>query len=560
MSPPDGDGGLGAHLDSVAPPPSPLPARPVAIGHREGAFFVITAQGELRRLSGKDLEAGKGVLALVAGNPAALSWARGTFGDGERFSEKALGRALIEEGSRAGLFDPMAAQLRRGGVWRADDGRAVLNAGDAVVASDGETWAPGRVEGGGPVYLAAPATPRPKGPQATPAEGRKLLAALAKAWGWRKPEHAAAFLGWCGGAMLGGFPDWRAHLGITGARGSGKSELAEFAAAFLGPMAGGGVLNGATEAGLRQSRDATACALLLDEFEAEEGKGGSAVEVLGLARRMSGGGGGRVVKGGADHVATGFRMLGAIGLFAIRPPEMNAAERSRFVRIEVGTLPRVDPTVAAKRLAALRQTARQDGRRFWASVFWQAGRWDETAAAFAAAARQLGADAREAATVAFVAAGLDMLTETGAPSAKRVDALRPLLASLLSGEGQPDEPGDGEACLRHLLQSFVRITGSMPRSIADVLRSAVKPELIDTDIRTLANYGLRPDADGVFLHVATRHAQLARIFEETRWAGGGWRDALLGMPGALVEPHPIRAAGQRFRAVRVPLAEVWEPG
>jgi hypothetical protein len=542
--------------------PADAPLTPV--GHRGGRFFVISAHGELRSLSGVNLEAGKGVSELVAGCDAAGAWARGLFPKREEgFDRKALGAWLIAECARAGLFDPSTAVLRRSGVWREEAATAVAHCGDALIYPDGRKRRPGRCNAvaSGAIYLAAPATSRPAATPALASHGRELLAQVVRGWGWRRSEDAAAFVGWIGAAMLGGFIHWRPHFAVEGGRGAGKSELAELAARLLGPMAGGGVLNGATEAGLRQARDGTAAALILDEFEADPLRAGALADVLALARRMSGGGGGRVLKGGADHGAQGFTMLGAMALFAITPPPMNAAELSRFVRLQLGPLPRIDPGVAASRLAALRRWAADHQAELWSRALAQAERWDETAAAFAGVARSLGADARQADTVGAVASGLDVLTQDGPPDAQRLAAARPLLAAMLGQSDAAEEDDDGAACLAWLLQQFVASSPALaPRSVADAILDAAPPVELAEARRVLANYGMKVSGCGLWLWVATSHAQLSRLFKESRWHSGGWRGALLSIEGAEAEPNQVRAEGQRFRAVRVPLALRREPG
>jgi hypothetical protein len=76
---------------------------------------------------------------------------------------------------------------------------------------------------------------------------------------------------------------------------------------------GGSVLNDATEAGIRQSRNNQARPILIDEFEPDQSvRNGSKQDgMFALFRRMSGGEGGRVSRGGADHSAVSFRTLGA---------------------------------------------------------------------------------------------------------------------------------------------------------------------------------------------------------------------------------------------------------
>lgn len=161
---------------------------------------------------------------------------------------------------------------------------------------------------------------------------KSLLRDLEKCWGWMRPEDVAVWLGWTAAASLGGFPDWRSHLYGHGSRGNGKSGLIKLAATLLGEVAGG-VVNDAPEAGLRQSRNNHARPILIDEFEPEDNPGTSSRQdrMLALFRVMSGGKGGRIARGGADHTADSFRMWGAAYVTSINHIHLQPQYRSRFL-------------------------------------------------------------------------------------------------------------------------------------------------------------------------------------------------------------------------------------
>jgi hypothetical protein len=141
----------------------------------------------------------------------------------------------------------------------------VAHCGDELVYADGRVQPAGWIEGR-IVWPAAPATERPASTAADLDDGRGLGEGIRGGWGWKREHDADLWLGWLGVAPLGGFASWRPGILVTGPRGSGKSELMEIAAAVLGAMARP-VLNGATEAGLRQGGNGQARAMLLDEAE-----------------------------------------------------------------------------------------------------------------------------------------------------------------------------------------------------------------------------------------------------------------------------------------------------
>lgn len=537
---------------------------PIAcLGVSDGWCFVLSAAGELRRLRDSDLEGGRGVRGLFAGSRGALAYASGQWpAKGGGLDTKAAGAWIVDRCAEEGLFDPVATELRSLGVWRGESGEAIAHVGNALVGADC-VERPLSGTGCGAVYIAAPKSPRPASAPAGSPEIRQFEAKLAHAWGWRSKHEPRALLGWTVLALLGGFPEWRPGLVVSGLRGAGKTALADLIERLLGPMAGGGVFNGASEAGLRQSADHTARAMLFDEFEADAGRAGAQADILALMRRACGGGGGRVLRGGATGVATEFRMRAAVALFAINPPALSAADRSRIVRIDLGPLPVCDPDVAARLLVDLGRRARDLGPRLWCRALARAGDWDRAVAVLRTFARSHGADARQADTAAAIAAGYALAVSDGEGIETGKELFRDLVGALLDAGRDECGASDGERCLAQILEAHVPASpGMAPCSISDLMRLAVlerrqeSAPLGEWD-RRLANYGLRVAPDGSSLYVASRHSQLAQIFRETPWQAGGHDAALLGVEGA--ERDQFRAGARRYRGVRVPLRDHWVP-
>ena len=381
---------------------------------------------------------------------------------------------------------------------------------------------------------------------------------------WRFDQaHAGHILvAWAALAMLGGAAHFRTMLVVTGARGSGKSTLAEVVATLIGPMAGTGVLNGFSEAGLRQMRNMTALALILDEVEAVDGHGKEGqTRTLGLLRRMVTDEGGRVLRGTAGHSALPFRVIGAPALFGINPPRMDAATASRTVHLSIAGQSARDPGVAVAHLARLKSQARDLQPSLWAQMLRESPRWRETFNAMNIAACGMGADARQADAAAALAAAGDMATNTGVPKdwSKRVERARPMLAVII---GTPDhgrdDGADADDCALHLTASFVSTSPALaPRAVSDLIRDAFDDPNGGGPRRALGLYGMALTCERGWLLVADRHPQLDRLFAGTRWAEGGWRAALLGLPGAKKDRR--RIGGKVARCVAMPLASIWSP-
>lgn len=357
--------------------------------------------------------------------------------------------------------------------------------------------------------------------------------------------------------MLGGAAHFRTMLMVTGARGSGKSTLAEILALLIGPMAGTGIVNGFTEAGLRQMRNATAMGLIRDEVEAVDGQGKDGqTRTLGLLRRMVTDEGGRVLRGTAGHSALPFRVIGAPVQFGINPPRMDDATASRTVRLSIAAQSARDPGVAVAHLARLKAQARELQPGLWAQMLRGSSRWRETFDAMHIAASGMGADA-----AMCMASAADLAPTTDAPGdwTERVERARPMLAVII---GTPDrgsvDEAEADRCALRLTASFVTTSpGLAPRAVSDLIGDAFDDPNGGLPRRALGLYGLALTRDRSWLLVADHHPQLDRLFADTPWAEGGWRSALLRLPGA--ERANRRIFRKMMRCVAIPLASLWSP-
>jgi hypothetical protein len=174
-----------------------------------------------------------------------------------RFDAADVGDWIIDQSSRAGLFDPRLP-VRGVGVWRADD-VAVLHLGDRLVW-DGEERPPG-LRAAGALWPAHPAAVK-LAPPAPPEDANHLETLFAR-WNWRQPMAAAVLFGLYAAGMMGAAIPWRPHGFVVGEAGSGKSTLFDMLAE-ANPLAT--LVNDYTEAGLRQTLATHASAALLERM------------------------------------------------------------------------------------------------------------------------------------------------------------------------------------------------------------------------------------------------------------------------------------------------------
>lgn len=556
---PDGNRRVHQDLGNVS---LPLVQPITPLGHHGGQYFIISPSGEFRRLSAETLEAGRVVRSLFLGSsPETEDWCRAMFPARENgWCHRKAGLWIIEQCNAKGVFDLNRADLRSIGVWRDDTGQAIAHCGDRLALPNGQSLALTEhhakyvMVGAGPITV-PDITPMPLDTV------RNLLHDMRRLWGWNRSIDADIWLGWAAAACLGGFPDWRTHLYVHGSRGSGKSKLIELAACLIGDLAGE-VVNDATEAGVRQSRNDQARPLLIDEFEPDDNPRNARRQdnMLALFRRMSGGAGGRVARGGSDHLPVSFRTLGAAYVTSINHIQLEPQDRSRFVLLELKPLPGgQDPARAASDLEDIFRTCRAISAQFRGRLLAQSSRWQRTLTAISAMARSMGADARQAETAATVLAGLDLALFDSDIDDLRLEDLRDPLEALLSDSGEAEEVSEGRDALDHLLSASLSLDHGFKRTVGEIVFSEIDDEPItgvDDRIGVLRRHGIYFDKGKQRLALRSgRSTPIAKLYDDTKWRNGAHVSALKKLDGVVHPSNAVRVTtNDQHRVVWVPFA------
>lgn len=543
---------------STEPAASTIQPPIVPLWQMDGIFYLISPTGELRRFRGEALEQGRGVRAMLSGTGnESAEWLLKNFSLNAAEWPKQVGTWIIERCNEQGYFNPDLADIRDIGIWRLED-KAVLNDGASLFfpgrgleplshRKQDKIWRAGSV-------IEAPSDEHPRNE-----EIKELVSLFQVLWGWKNGQDHRAFLGWLAAAVLGGYPKWRPHILINAPRGSGKSELLEMVERILGGLAGQ-VLNDVTEPGLRQSRNNQARPLLIDEFE--PGSSISDTEthqrLFGLFRRMSGGNGGQTVRGSAGHKPVSFRTMGAVAIAAINAIEMSPQDRTRFINIELGSLPLLDdPLQGSKNLERLKRLCSEIQPMIVRRMLDHSLRWDETHRIYSAEAHRHGADRRQADTAAAVLTGFDLLCHDAIVSSERVEKARPLLDRLLRNAEADTADSEGAACLDHLLSYVLTLDHGVRRNVFELIEAAAGAggaELIDRPEAALARIGvfLREDKQ---LAIRTGSQQIGVVFNGTKWTGGAHRTAMMTLPGAELPSSAMRlGSNRRHRVLLLPLS------
>jgi len=528
------------------------------LGHSNGRYFLLSPAGERREITARDMT-GTGFLSLTEGDDSWLravapDWPRGAkdrTGIAPQFDVRSAAGEIIRRCRAAGIFDP-ETPVRLAGIWRDLRPHAteslIVHAGDGLLV-DGD-WLPAGAMLGGAIYPARPPVARPAKTPAGAEAGAKLLEAV-RLWRWTRPEEAEIWLGWLGQAMLGGAPRWRAHLMVTGARGSGKTWLANLAAAALGAGAHP-QRNNFTEAFLRQALTGEARALILDESEPDAyGRAQAVVEML---RRMSEGEGLRAGRGSPEGRAQSFQVVGSAYLSSILHVPLSPQDKSRIAELQLQPLDTGEGASAdAERAEAAIAAAGEAsaGLRARAIAGWP--RFLESFAAYRAAAMGGGLDARQADQLATLLAGRDLLlADVAADSDTAAEEVERFAFLSEAAKESEEEDGEGWQCLRHLYSHPIDLWTAGERvTVARVAAEALFDPAAGQRKRVLESHGMKAvqhDGEPILLVANQRHEGLARIFGRTRWADGVWAQALRYLPGVEPWPRTVRMDGVAYRA------------
>ena len=552
-----------------APEPCDLPPSfpVVPLGHADGTFHFLTGRGEMMSLSAAALCQRSHLVALFSGAPASSEWLMRIGPPGPRdigFSALKASDFLVQACAALPLFDGNI-RIRRRGTWRGPGGEPVAHLGDRLLMN-GETIAPGCTFGAA-VYPAAPAAPAPVAEACDVGDLLSIRDAIAAKWNWETPQDADLLMGFIGQAVLGQFPEWRAHLWLQGRSGAGKSTLIGLISALLGGMSAG-VRDEATAAAVRQADRDQAVVHIFDEAEAT-GEIGNVEKLVALFRLTSGADGARIERGSSGGTTTCFWLYGAALFGSINPGIMRPQDRSRFIMLRLGALPSVSDAVqSATELADLEEAAVYYGPHVWRRMLDQAPkRWDHAVRRYAALVHALGGDRRAAATIGAVLAGWDLLlheepladvlARDGSEGGDRLERARALAQRLLSDVEESAAEDEGARCLRLLMAAAVPRDRGGQTQVAELIQElqgmAAPPSPTLEEARLLARAGLRVmpgdrGARGLFVANGALPI-LDRAFAGTPWRAGGHRSALLTLEGARPSPQTVRVGGVKNRGV-----------
>jgi len=244
-----------------------------------------------------------------------------------KFEITTVADSLISACSRIGIFN--SNKIRGRGAW-IDNGLPVIHCGDRLIVNG--VYTSFSAHRSRYIYEAGQELGFELTKPLNKVEANKVIQLIDRL-NWSRPIDSKLIAGWIVVAPLCGALSWRSHLWLTGASGTGKSEIMKlFVKKLLGPAAVD-AQSGTTEAGIRQYLGPDALPVIFDEAESEDRRGAERMQsVLEIMRASSTSDSGKIIKGSGTGTAAQFDLKSC---FAFASIGANLTQRSDISRITV---------------------------------------------------------------------------------------------------------------------------------------------------------------------------------------------------------------------------------
>lgn len=473
---------------------------------------------------------------------------------------------LAQLQSTAGFYDE--SRIRSLGAWW-DRGRSVLNLGDRLIV-DGEEQPIQKpvpesrfiYRGGKPLNGSDGAIPL------TDDEALKI-ALVAEQFLWESDASGPLLAGWATLAPICGVLDWRPHIWLTASAESGKSTVMN---RFLAPLLGGMALNvygQSSEAGIRQTLDSKALAVIFDEAESNERKDKVRMQdVLTLARISSTESQAQMLKGSPDGKSTSYSIRSMFLLCSITTGLKQGADKTRFAQLTLRN-PRSLGSERHRKWDELRTNLDEHitpeiGRRLQARTIALIPMIREATKVFVDAASSKFNSRRMGDQYGTLLTGSWSLRCSHVPSLDEalafIDEIKGWKPYKDDSTGTPDEQNCIEAILQHQIRVEGERSSGLFRTIGELIDLSIKPGLsgpadqITSEIANqhLGRIGIKVGDDKLFIH--NNAAGIRKILADTPWSDC-WPTVLRRLPEADKE-EPSRFFGHRgtHRSTSVPLS------
>lgn len=421
--------------------------------------------------------------------------------------------------------------------------------GDGLLAP-GEKWiAPEDYRDGNTIYVRRPPLVGPSLTHAMTVEEAGPIIDIFTDLPWTANGMGLIALGWTVIAPACGALEWRPHLSLIGAKGSGKTRVLQ---KIIQPLLGDMYVLAqgmSTEAGIRQYLRGDALPVVCDEGgDPTSKKDKDIIEGrLALARSASSPSGG-TLKETTTGTAIAHQCHSMFLFASTAPPFTQPEDAFRFAVAQLKSPHMMDPRKRCLdwmelQLRIWEHITPVTGSELLARTLWsfQSGHFDKLSAICTDAASQYFEDVRMGDQYGPLAAGVWSLMTYEVPPLNEVTDWFGMYDWGTSGEAETED--EGLAIIRMLLQARIQFDKGAPQqlTIGDLIDIAREGPSVDPTRRELARKYLRQlgiaiakDDDGLL--IANRSEWVKHQLRETPYANG-WRNLIRTIPGAEVGPR-----------------------
>ena len=485
---------------------------------------------------------------------APLEWWMDVFFNGATPKWEFATDYLMRCSEKAGIFD--VDKMRGAGAWF-DNGRSVFHMGARLLV-DGELLPIDKFNSRF-IYELGRELDSGLSPRiATDEECHKVIRIFQQI-NFDRPLSALLTAGWSYLAPVCGALEWRPHLWMIGARGTGKSWIQSN---IIEPIVGNVALkvaSSSTEAGIRQSLLKDARPVMFDEAEAEDISSRKRMQgVIELARQASSAGNAQITKGSASGQAMSFSIRSMFMFGSINASIKQASDESRIAVVSLKPNSKdvksiaafnkfaelVDSTLTDELCSAVRARAYRDIPKLRRNARIMA-----KAVAESQKSQRIGDQYGALLAGAF---GLYSNMELD------IDMAREWVSKLDFTEVSESEAvRDEENLMTTLLQAEIRaeIGGiHIVKSLAELLntlRGEFDSGIPQHEIHgALGRYGFAYENENLL--VSNKHEKIGNILRNTAWADN-WARVLVRVDGASKSVKSQRIGGVVTRFVSVPI-------
>ena len=466
---------------------------------------------------------------------------------------------LFEDAAKRGVYSPL--RIRGRGAWW-DNNRTVLHLGDRIIA-DGSTQPILRPFESTYIYqrlsqLDGFGAHKPLSDQ----ESMEALD-LACRFLLEMPASGLLLAGWTVLAPICGALDWRPHIWLTAAAGSGKSAILDrYVTPLLSDMSLT-VAGNTTEAGIRQSLRSDALPIVFDEAESNERVDQVRMQnILALARVASSESKATTVKGSAHGEATRYHIRSMFMMSSIATHLKQGADQTRFAQLTLKSPNEIPSEERAKHWESLdrdldRVITKQYSKALIHRTITLIPMIRESVKVFVRVAADHFESQRLGDQYGTLLTGAWSLMSSNVPTEDEAKYL--IESNDWTVYSQATEVPDERKCLDYMLQHQLRVEGdgkTLTRTIGELIEVAAMMKN-DFDISptvaqsVLGRHGFKVDEKDRVVLVSNTAKAIKSILQDTSW-GNSWSTMLKRLPGAsAVGPTRFGGVGNQSRAVAV---------